>query len=42
MGSNYTNEAKMTTLDLLTWVDVSTYTCLLLFGTRNTAKYLVM
>ena len=34
-------EAKMTTLEVLTWVDVATYTFLLLFGVRNTAKYLV-
>jgi len=31
----------MTTLRVLTWVDVTAYTCLLLFGIRNTAKYLV-
>jgi len=35
------NEAKVTTLEVLTWVDVCTYSCVFLFGFRNTAKYLV-
>jgi len=32
---------KIIALDVLTWVDIATYTCTLLFGIRNTAKYLV-
>jgi len=42
MGSNTSVDAKLTALDYLTWCDIATYSCVLLFGVRNTAKYLVM
>jgi len=43
MGSNMgSEEAKMTTVEVLTWIDVATYTFLLVFVVRNTVKYLVM
>jgi len=42
MGSDSSVESKITALEVLTWVDVATSSCVLLFGVLDTAKYLVM
>jgi len=34
--------AKVTAIKILTWVDIVTYSFLLLFGIRNTVKILIM
>jgi len=42
MGSHTSEEAKLTVLDFLTWINIAAYTFVLLFDIRNAAKYLVM
>jgi len=41
MGQKSSVEAKTTALVVLTWVDVTTYSGVLLFGAHNTVKYLI-